>query len=370
VRHAPDGVLRRLEDEPFAISDVTFAHVSQCRRCKARRDSIAADAKNASRRLGAPQLVADVDRGWSDFLRRLDASRLDGAPRRPSYAPPRWNWGARVSVRTGLVAAAAAMVIGGTAAAATLTNVFEPTHVAPVSVNASDVQALAGFMSFGDTSSEGGFPTPTGSGNLPFGTLHWTSTAIAQEVSSPSQAEAMTGLRLAQPSHLPSGVGTADKYVVQPKVGATLTFNSSAGSLAGATVTLEAGPAIFIAYGSQSSSLSLPTMGILTMQRPTATSSGATMSQIESFLLSRPGIPPQLAEEIRLLGNISTVLPVPTPTGLNSKQVHVSGHPGVLISDRSGIASGVVWEDGSGIVHAVGGLINQQNVLDVANQLG
>jgi hypothetical protein len=105
------------------------------------------------------------------------------------------------------------------------------------------------------------------------------------------------------------------------------------------------------------------------MQRPTATSSGASISQIESFLLGQPGIPTQLADEIRMLGDISSVLPVPTPAGMSSKQVSVAGQRAVLVTDRTGAASGVVWEDSAGVVHAVAGLIDQRSALDVADQL-
>lgn len=368
MRHAPDGVLRRLEDEPFAVPDSTFEHVSQCGRCRTRRDAIATDARRAAGLLAGPQLVPDVDRGWSDLARRMQASRLGPAPAGHAPRPPRRA--VRMSVRGGLIAGTAAVVLGGTAAAASLTNVFSPTHVASVPVNAADVQALAGFMNLGDPSTVAGFPTPTGTGTLPFGSLRWDASAPAQQVGSAASAEALSGIPVSLPARLPAGVGSPKSFVVQPRVSATLTFNSAAGKLAGTTVGLNAGPAVFVVYGSRSNAADVPTLGILIMRRPTATSTGASISQIESYLLSRPGIPSQLAEEIRLLGDISSVLPVPTPSGLGSKQVQVAGNPGVVITDGSGAASGVVWEDRAGIVHAVAGLINQQNVLDVANQLG
>jgi hypothetical protein len=47
----------------------------------------------------------------------------------------------------------------------------------------------------------------------------------------------------------------------------------------------------------------------------------------------------------------------------------VAGQRAVLVTDRTGAASGVVWEDSEGVVHAVAGLIDQRSALDVADQL-
>ena len=68
-------------------------------------------------------------------------------------------------------------------------------------------------------------------------------------------------------------------------------------------------------------------LAILTVAQPIATSTGATTSQIENFLLSRPGVPADLAEEIRLLGNLQTTLPIPTPPGASSESVKIDGSP-------------------------------------------
>jgi hypothetical protein len=94
------------------------------------------------------------------------------------------------------------------------------------------------------------------------------------------------------------------------------------------------------------------------------------MRQIEAFLLSQPGIPPGLAEEIRLLGDLRTTLPVPVPPGASVRSVQVAGWPGLLLADSSNAASAVVWEDGRGLLHAVVGILDSQDVLNVADQLG
>jgi hypothetical protein len=106
------------------------------------------------------------------------------------------------------------------------------------------------------------------------------------------------------------------------------------------------------------------------MRRPKAQSTGASLSQIEAFLLGQPGIPPQLAEEIRLLGDLRTTLPVPVPSGASARSVQVDGWPGILLADSSNAAAGVVWEDGRGLLRVVVGILDPQDVLNVAKQLG
>jgi hypothetical protein len=105
------------------------------------------------------------------------------------------------------------------------------------------------------------------------------------------------------------------------------------------------------------------------MERPIATSTGATTDELESFLLSRPGLPPGLVQEVRLLGNLQTTLPVPTPPGAEESSVVVDGQPGVLVTEGDGVASGLIWEDQQGLVHAVAGPLDKEDVLGVARQI-
>ena len=159
------------------------------------------------------------------------------------------------------------------------------------------------------------------------------------------------------------------QIAVQPRLTATVAFNSAAASLAGSAVTLDVGPAVSAGYGGSGGN-DVPTLGIAIMPRPRAISTGASLSQIEAFVLSRPGIPPELAEEVRLLGDLKTTLPVPVPARAAVHSVQVAGWPGVLLADASNTAAGVIWEDGRGMLHVVAGLLDSQQVLNVADQLG
>jgi hypothetical protein len=370
VRHVADGVLRRLDDEPFAVPDSVVDHLAACERCSARQARIRHDTERAARLLSGPQLVPDTDLAWTRLQRDLPRGRAGKADRRrrpaPEFHPSPWF--PRVSLRAGLVLGVVGIVLAGTAAAATLTTIFAPTHVAPVSLSQSDLRAITAFSGLGDGQVLGGFSTPSGSTTLRFGTIRWSSSGTARPVSSLAEAAVAAGFPVSLPAHLPRGVGAVQRVGVQPRVSATVTFNATAAGLRGSSVTLAAGPAVLVTYAGANRT-EPPTLGVVTMRRPTARSTGATTSQIEAFLLAQPGIPPQLAEEIRLLGDLRTTLPVPVPPGASVRSVQIAGRPGVLLADASNAAAAVVWEDGGGTLHVVAGILDSQDVLNVADQL-
>jgi hypothetical protein len=369
VRHVAEGVLRRFDDAPLAVPDSVVDHVAGCARCSARRAGIADDAERAARLLSTPQLVPDTDVAWARLQREL--ARRDGGVHRHRRAAPAFRRPRRfpsVSLRAGLAIGAIGIVVAGTAAAATLTTIFAPTHVTPVSLSQGDLRSIEAFISPSDSQVLGGFGTPIGSTRFRFGTIRWSSPGIAQPVSSLAEATAEAGFAVSLPAHLPAGVGAVQRIVVQPRVSATVTFNSTNAVVAGSAVALDTGPAVVVEYAAANGT-EVPTLGIVTMPRPTARSTGASLSQIEAFLLGQPGIPPGLAEEVRLLGDLRTTLPVPVPSGASVRSVQIGGWPGVLVADRSNAAAGVVWEDGRGVLHVVAGILDSQDVLNVAKQL-
>jgi hypothetical protein len=274
------------------------------------------------------------------------------------------------SLSTGASVAAVGVLVVGVAAAATLTTIFAPTQVAPVPVSQADVQQLTQLMGLNTTTSLGGFGSPSGSETLPFGTVSWTSSGSGEQVASLADAEAATGLVVTLPTALPNGVSGADRYAVMPKVTATVTLGVNAGPLSGNSLLVSLGPAVAVSYSGASTLDDIGPLGIVTAARPIATSTGATTSEIENFLLSRPGVPADLAEEIRLLGNLQKTLPIPTPPGTTSESTEIDGSRAVVLVDNSNAASGAIWEDHSGVVHAVAGLLDKEDLLGVAQQIG
>ncbi len=368
MRHVPDGTLRRLIDEPFAVADRDARHVAGCERCRARSQRIAEDAATVERFFDVP-VPADTDAG----LARSRASLIETASGRRTWrVGPRRSWrfmGASLS--TGASLAAVGVVIVGVAAAATLTTVFAPTQVAPVPVSQADVQELTQLMGLNTTISFDGFKSPSGSETLPFGMLSWTSSGGAGQIASLADAEAATGLAVTLPTTLPNGVSGIDRYAVMPKVTATIAFGVGAGSgLSGSSLVVSLGPAVAVSYSGATTIDDIGPLAIVTVAQPIVTSTGATTSQIENFLLSQPGVPADVAAEIRLLGNLQTTLPIPTPPGASSESTEIDGSPAVVLVDNSNTVSGAIWEDHNGVVHAVAGLLDKEDVLSVAQQIG
>ncbi len=372
MAHVPEGKLRRLVDEPFAVADVDSDHVASCTRCRLRREQISRDAATATLLLSRPQSVPDLDSAW----RRLQASSARPAPPRvrPRRPPAAGRWRGRlvvVRVPSTRVLATAAIVVAGAAGATALTTMLAPARPARVPTSSASIQALADVVGIqGGSGVVGGFDTSSGSRNLPFGVVRWSSDGSTFHVPSIAAAARATGLDLAVPTALPAGVGNPASILVQPQVTATIRFGAAAGALAGRSLTLVAGPAVLVEYGASTSGLGLPTLATFAMGRPAVSSTDSPAAQLEAYVLSRPDVPAGLAQEIRLLGDINSVLPVPTPPGANVTQVDVSGSPAILVTDGSLGASGVIWEDRGGIVHAAVGLLDRKDILDVAGKLG
>ena len=379
MRHVRDGSLRRLLDEPVGVSDAETRHLRGCARCRRRSAAAAADAALAGsvlapeRRLGtvAAQLAvpADIDESWSRLATRM---RTEVAPRRavPRRAPRRWRL-AGSTLGGGTALAGAGVVLAGVAAAASLsTTVFAPTAVAPLPVTLGDMQPLAELLDVNAGSDLHQLRTASGSQDLAFGTLDWTSSGTPHEVDSVAAAAAASGLDVPLPATVPSGVGSLRAILVLPRVTATVLFDSRAGSLAGSTLQATVGPAVVVSYGGSAGAASPTTLAVLTAAQPLATSSGASTTQLEDFLLAQPGVPAELATQLRLLGDLQSTLPVPALPGLVTESTTVGAARAVAMRDPSNAVSGVIWQDGSRTVHAVAGLLDEQDVLGVAGGLG
>jgi hypothetical protein len=311
----------------------------------------------------------DIDRALARLERRSQAATPHRRELRRAR-PIRWRL-MGTSLGTGTSVAAAVVAIAGVTAAATLTTIFSPTKVVPVKVSTGELRPIVSLLGM-DTGTLGGLPRRSGSKTLPFGVVHWTSSGRAKAVTSLAAAEAETGLRIALPRSLPNGVGQPREFLVVPRVTAVLRFSASAGpSLSGSSLVVTLGPAVAIDYRALSTATGhLSPLGIASMRRPVVRSSGATLAELERFLFSRPGLPHRLAKELRLLGSLRTSLPVPTPPGVTSTYIHVDGSRAVFLSDKSATVSGAIWEDRRGLIHLVVGLLDRQDVLSVAEQIG
>jgi len=367
VRHLSEGLLRRVHDDGFAVSNDQRGHLDTCARCQRRLEAVAADAARASRLFAQPAAVtAATELALADLRRRVVA----GAPAGDRVLPTprhmrrrRWALGLATApvVAVGLVASASA---------AGWLSIFSPTTVAPITLTAGELNGL---------------PDLSGYGRMQ------VSNPDVHSVAGPAQAAAASGLHLLLAPSLPADVPGHVTWEVIGHGSATFTLDASAAAAAaakagrlapsipsnldGTSVTVSAGPAVVAVYGgnpgtfTEASASAPPTLLIAQGVRPTAATNGATLAQLEQFLLSQPGISPTLAAEIRAIGQSGSTLPIPILTGsMTSQTVTIDGVKGVAAGDSTGLGAAVIWEKG-GIVYAVGGLLPQSEVLDIARSL-
>jgi hypothetical protein len=367
VRHLSEGALRRLHDDRFAGANRERDHLAGCDRCQARAERVAADAAFAGRLFSTPVPGAvSTEHALARLRSGMPAGASQGRDTLPAPRSPgrrRWLFGA-----VAVPVVVAGLVVSANAAGWLM--VFSPTQVAPITLTAGELNGLPNLSQYGRTTSTNLQP---------------------RRVAGPAQAATASGLTVLQPSSLPADVPAAVRWEVVAQGTATFTLDATTAaaaaaragrtapeipaSLDGTTVTVNAGPAVFAVYGeipqgTGGADLSTPpTLVIAEASRPTASTNGASLQQLEDFLVAQPGVSPQLAAEIRAIGAPASTLPIPVISGaMSSQTVSIDGVQGVLLGDSTGLGSALVWERNS-VVYAVGGLLPQSEVLDIARSL-
>jgi hypothetical protein len=358
MRHPTEGVLRRLVDEPAGVPDADREHVASCRVCL----SGLAAARDDAAAVGAalPALRSpDVDAGWHRLRNSLGRSGpapvLAGAPRARR----------RISLRSPVVAAlGAALLLAGAGAAAANDwfQIFHTERVQAVSVQSTDLVGMPDLSAYGELQSSG---QPR---------LRTATDAAA--------AQAATGLSVPRVGALPRGVTGQPAFQVGDQVSATFTFSAAraAASVAtgqqlppmppgldGSQVRLVAGPGLAEVWSQGGGDI--PTLLVARAVAPTAYSSGVPFDTMRSYLLSLPGLPADVAAQLRTFQPDASTLPLPVPADqVNSTTTDVGGHQATVLTARDGSMAGVVWVD-SGVVTAVAGSLSSDEVLAVARGL-
>ena len=387
MRHLPDGALRRLYDEPFALDEEARAHYHDCGDCQARFTAVADDARQAQALLAVPGATVDP----ASALARV---RAGTPPNRSRLALLRGGWR-----RPALGGLAAAVLAGGLAAtmaftplATNLVRIFEPTQVEPITIGQGDLTGLDAFSSWG--------------------TVQWAKQPDLMQVETAAEAAKVSGLPALHldAATLPSGLaGAPVSYAAASQASGSVTFNASAPQkLRGSTLTVVAGPAEAAFYGdlgklaqgaksagaAQGQAQGAPSdgaqadsgkrgvdqarnvlaqagpiMAVAEMQAPKVTSTGATVADIKSALLAQPGLSPAVRAAIESIDSPAGNLPIFIPAGqVNAHGVRVQGTSGTAVGDNTGLGSAVIWIKG-GRVHAVAGTLTEDQVLAVANGL-
>ena len=275
---------------------------------------------------------------------------------------PRW----RRTLRRPVVAAVAVAVVlagAGTAAANGWLQIFRTEQVAPVSITTDDLIALPDLRAYGEV-------VVTGDPEV-------------HEVPGAAAAAAETGLAVPEVTTLPPGVSGEPIHQVGGEVSATFTFSADRAARAageagttlpppppgldGTEVRLVAGPGLAAIW---SEPAGMPSLVVGRAGAPTAfSSSGVPFETVRDYLLSLPGVPDEVAAQLRTFATDGSTLPLPVPADeFTTSSAQVNGAPATVLVARDRTMAAVVWVD-NGVVTAVAGALDSDEILSIARDL-
>lgn len=363
--HLADGTLRRMIDEPSAVDESARTHLEECPPCNSRLRALSHRATSVAAALGRPA-------GPPPNLSAAQAAIL---ARSAEPAPPRY----RAGLWTALAVATAVLLFVVVAPLRTIAQnflaIFEPRQIVALPLTRADMRSLHGLPNL----SSFGIERP----GLHPQMLHASDVATA---------ETLARMPLLLPRTLPPNAGTPH-FTIQTPTSETFTFSAAKARAAaaaqgrplppmparlnGSTLFVSVGPIVVAVYGNTPRHVgrrhmrgeSLPPLVIAQGPVPRISSTGASAREIENYLLSMPGISPQLAAEIRAIGDPATTLPIPIPVDrAYASHVTVQGLDGLAVGDETGLGAGVVWRRGTAI-YAVAGTLPMREIMSVAESL-
>lgn len=353
MRHPTDGTLRRLVDEPSGVADTDREHVADCPACLSALAAARDDADAAGAVLDV-QLAVDVDDGWHRLVRTV----ADGE--RPAAIARTRRW--RTALRSPVVAVVGVVTLlagAGIAAAGDWLPIFHAEQVAPVTAPAADLVKLPELEALGD--------------------LEVIQKVDIRRVADAAAARKDTGLPTPRLAALPQGVTGEPSYLVARQVRAVLTFSAKKTAetvgrqlpppppgLDGNRFRLTGGPGFAAAW---SANRPFPALVVARAIAPTVESSGVPFATARDYLLALPGLPENVAAQLRGFSGDGTTLPLFTSMEkATSSATDVNGRPATLLITRDGTMAAVIWTEG-GTVAAVAGTLSGDEVLSVARDL-
>ncbi|MEX5634188.1 hypothetical protein [Parafrankia sp. FMc2] len=370
--HTSDGVLRRLLDEPAGVADADREHTASCPRCLATLVTMREDAAAVHTALIAAGTIAapvDEDAAWHRLVAAASAPPAASAASAADIGRPAARSSRRRRVgqfaRRPIVAALAASVViagAGTAAANGWLQIFQTERVAVIGLRASDLVALPDLSAYGE--------------------LEWSHQPALREVDDAAAAAEQTGLEVPDVEHLPRGVDGRSLIQVSDEAEAVFTFSTERAAQAaaaegrplppvppgldGSRVRLTAGPGVAQMWPSTSGA---PALIVGHAVAPRAFSSGVPFGTVRDYVLSLPGLPDEVAAQLRTYAADGTTLPLPVPSDeFTTKPVDVDGASATALASRDGTFAAVVWVDG-GELFAVAGSLSTDEVLTTAREL-
>src|ERR1700732_1090292 len=211
VRHLSDGMLRRIYDEPLALTAADQAHFDGCADCNARFCAIANEARSTAALLSVPAFEPQANAALTAVQVRIKRAEAANPPRPYERwldrSSPRWRPLATPAIG-GLLAAALLTGLGVSGIAQSLVRVFEPQQLQAVQVSPSD---------FGQTSAL-----------LDYGNVKWLpEPPKVQQLTDAAAAQAQSGLPVLTPASLPNGISGPVSYGVVSHATGSLTFDAA-----------------------------------------------------------------------------------------------------------------------------------------------
>jgi len=412
MRCLEEGELRAWIDGAAAEQAAVGAHVDGCAACSAAAEELRGNAALAATATGVlapprPLTAAEVEAARE----RLAAHAFPGpvaaqaaagpvaaeaagepvaaATRRPAEASPPGRprrrgpaaaWASRPAGRAGtrpargwLTAAAAAVLAlamvatpAGRSAAGSFLAQFRSQRFAVVTIDPSQADDLAELQRLG--------------------TVHRDlRTLVPRQVASPAVAGRLVGFPVAVPDAavLPGGIDPSPRVTVTParqlrftleaaKVRRYLEAHGRSGAdlppgLDGATLVANVPAVALLAWVGADGT---PRLVVGQSRELTARAEGAvSLEALRGFLLGLPGLPPQTVRQLKAIGDWRDTLPLPVPADrIDWRATTVGGAQGLLLGERSGLGSAVIWQR-DGRIFGVAGVVRQAQVLRVAESL-
>jgi len=262
----------------------------------------------------------------------------------------------------GVLAFVLVLTGAGAAAANNWLQIFRTEQIAPLNLSTADLVALPDLSAYG--------------------VLEVSKDLDVIQVQDAAAASAETGLDVPAVTTLPRGVTGEPVYRVGHEVSATFTFSADraaqAAAEAGKTlpappaglddsqVRLDVGPGVVQTW---SSAAGLPALIVGRAVAPTAFSSDVPFETVRDYLLSLPGLPPDIAAQLRTFAADGSTLPLPVPADqVTTSSAQVDGEPATVLTTRDRTMAAVVWVN-DGMVTVVAGSLDADEVLSIARDL-
>lgn len=345
MKHLETGTLRRALAEPAALIASQRRHLADCSACRRRSNVLATRAGVAP----SPVLPAQLPVAfWSACAAALLVVLVLGTPLR--------------SVAAGFLA------------------IFEPRQFVALPISRSETEHMRALPDLAK-----------------YGTMREIVHQRRATAANAARAAALAQFLVRVPAFVPAGLPAPEYRVISRSTGA-FTFDAAkaaaaataAGSslppmppgLNGSTLETSVGPAVLALYVTPQERASehraqlrgehrrgWPKLLVAQMPVPTIASNGVSATTIVGYLAAQPGLPPQIAAELRAVADPAATLPIPIPIDrMHAEPVTVQGARGLFVGDNTGVGAGVIWQN-RGYVYGVAGTLPVRTILAVANSL-